>query len=796
MLDQGLLELKGARAESRYTTLANLKFISGLMTQRSPLAGIDTRYNSRFLGGRPDALIRGSNVEISNKLTLIRRPGLVAYGISSIPAPLTFYGWESISPFGISLLVDTKPSVYVYSPTATGVYLNKSPLAGQTNFAQLANTVYLGDGADLYKITGPNLLANSNNPAVSPWSLGGGVTSTPNFATDPLGGNTANLITWGGTGVTRSVQQNVSPSITPMLNNTFTYSVWLKQNASSTTVNLLLKDSGGHVAANVTVTPTTTWTRFQVTGMLISGAIITEVFSPSVNTTTLMWGAQLEVGGPATPANITGSHVQGVSLWGIIAPTVQPSAPLFAGTNNATVGFNYAYSFLNSATGQPSNISPQTGSTGPLVNQDVNILGVGSTDPQVDKIAIYRTTDGGAILYQLTVIANPGGVGFAFLDTGALALNTQIYAPVGFLNSPPPAGMLDPISHANRYWGHVSNILYYSTASDNATLLNVLFNGVLSESWSPGNVIPFDAPITRKLSTAAGLLVWTVKDLWLVTGSTLSSPFLPVKILQGHGLLNWNAMDVDGSTVLAQLADKQIISLNPGTGSLEVGFPIGDQIDSLISPSSSYLVRHIAGSQDNAIYLGDGSSGWFRLNPNQAGASVSGEQTEVWSPFATIAGGCAAIGSVQVSPGKVLLLVGQATDGPLLVRNLNTFSDNGKTYTWTADIGSLVLATPGTLAETESITLEMTGIQAGVAVLLDEIAESYAAPFESLPLSVDDPPQLATSQSLLSKRFYLSQGTAPPLCRHLQIRLSGAAAETQDEVLSLSIRGALIPEQA
>ena len=95
-MDDALLKLSGAQEASpdKWTSLATVKFIAGLQTQRSAFASIDTRYNSKFLGGKPDALIAGLNVEISNKLTLQRRPGVEPYGVSNIPSPTAFYDWN------------------------------------------------------------------------------------------------------------------------------------------------------------------------------------------------------------------------------------------------------------------------------------------------------------------------------------------------------------------------------------------------------------------------------------------------------------------------------------------------------------------------------------------------------------------------------------------------------------------------------------------------------------------------------------------------------------------------------
>lgn len=82
--------------------------------------------------------------------------------------------------------------------------------------------------------------------------------------------------------------------------------------------------------------------------------------------------------------------------------------------------------------------------------------------------------------------------------------------------------------------------------------------------------------------------------------------------------------------------------------------------------------------------------------------------------------------------------------------------------------------------------------QVAVGVLIDEIGGA----FESLPISTNDPPQLNPSSTVLSNRFYLSQGAIPPVGRHCQIQLSGGATNTKDEVLALTIRGEIVGEQA
>ena len=308
------------------------------------------------------------------------------------------------------------------------------------------------------------------------------------------------------------------------------------------------------------------------------------------------------------------------------------------------------------------------------------------------------------------------------------------------------------------------------------------------------------------MATGNGLVIFTTTDVWVIQGTNLAQ-YNPVKVLTGVGLGTYNGLCIDGSNIMLYTRDRECLMFNLNAGAAEIGFLIGDLIESNINPLFCYLARHVKGSQDNAFYFGDGSTGWFRLNPNQYGASASGEQTPIWSPFATIAsaGGAGALASIEVQPGIKQLLVGRTGTGtgPVLNRDISTFSDNGTTYTWSATIGSIMLALPGKLAEIESITTEMyvgasspISVQCGVAVLIDEIAGTFSPLGGTQTNPANDPPQLAASVSVLSNRFYLSTITVPPIGRHMQIQLTGAAGTTQDVLMALTVRGALIEEQS
>lgn len=1235
MPDAGLMEITGARPEkpSKYTPIATLKWIGGLQTQRSPFMSIDTRYNSRYLGGKPDSLIDGSNCEISNELLLQRRPGLAAYGTASIPSPDFFTSWQQASLAGFVSIVDpnfvTYPSanlqliidtdtdgtkapgnIYNYSPTHAGIILNKAILSQQTSFFTVVNTLYMGNGVDLKKMVGVNLLTQSNNfgsgtNATLPWSILDVTLTTGQ--TDPTGTSTATkaVFSASGSSATAYILQHVTPNYTPVSNNTFTFSIWMKTDTPGATIFLQMTDSLGNVLVNTQQTLTTSWALYQVTGVAGNNATSVAVLINDPSSTLaayFLYGAQLEVGGPATPTTVTLNKPNGVYLWGIQAPTSAPTfaftpqtgstgkpwqpnhaysqttlsitsvdassggsavyhgtitggganglagryfaisgfvntsnnsvAPGFicsasttttltlnnlsaiaesaiatateldtivdsngnlevaytpgtsggaqpvwnpvtggatqdglqnlivqtsqaqansnsvvvtlpanvtagstklyfvalsntpshgtpntptltdssgdtpalqlattasnlaiffyfvlsatagattvtlttggnqsswmgvaeishqtafdtgtansvqmsssvlfttgtlttnhandilitfatfavpngtqgfsvgnlpAGfqtilgqsptaegtgfwnmnsgvqfepkvgtftptwlitnptqnsnngymgitaamqssvgtlvwynvgpkglTSTSTTNYKYLFSFVNTYTGHRSNVSPFSASTGLFTGQAITVTGSGmqtvtsgtaGKDPQVDAIEVYRNTDGGPFWFQIPAslmtspsatitdakgnvyLANPGTATspgtWSFIDTVPDSqLNTQVYAPIGFLNSTPPAGLTNLEYFDGRLWGSVGNILYFSTGADDALVLNVLQNGVGPESWEPTNAIPFNSQIVRSVTTGIGLVVFTTTDVWVVAGTNLAT-YNPVKVLAGVGIGSYNAVCIDGSTMMIYTRDRQNLMITVGGAGSEIGFVIGNKIESTINPMTAYLARHVKGSQDNAFYLGDGATGWFRLNPNQYGASAAGEQSPVWSPFANITNGCKAIASVEVQPGVKQMLVGRTGTGtgPVLNRDITVFTDNGTPYTWFASIGSIVLALPSTLAIIESITTEMnnaSATQCTVAVLIDEISGTFETITINSVNPTNDPPQLPASKTVLSNRFALTQGSVPPVGRHLQVKLSGAAVSTKDEILALTIRGAIINEQ-
>ncbi len=60
---------------------------TGIWTQRSVLHDPSDVITLKYYGGRPDAIWQGANVELTNNLTLKRRPGLIPFSTFSYPTP-------------------------------------------------------------------------------------------------------------------------------------------------------------------------------------------------------------------------------------------------------------------------------------------------------------------------------------------------------------------------------------------------------------------------------------------------------------------------------------------------------------------------------------------------------------------------------------------------------------------------------------------------------------------------------------------------------------------------------------
>lgn len=471
--------------------------------------------------------------------------------------------------------------------------------------------------------------------------------------------------------------------------------------------------------------------------------------------------------------------------------TVTPAGSL--ATYNG--GWQYCISLVNTLTDTVSNAGFVTEATGSFlgasgVHLSGGIPAASAIDSQVDYVAIFRTKDGGASYYLIPGEDNQNTVYTVSLaeylangyedTTPDTKLNIFFSPALALENSPPPTGFINLTYHLNRVFGSVGNVVQWSSGPDAP-----IGNG--NEGFAPLNSATFPSLVKRIVPTSIGALVFTVSDIYLIAGKgTDSSPLYPIPYVPGVGILSYNALAVNGTTIHMFTTDNQFVALDPNAGVQQIGFPIGDQFESW-DPAQVYVTWHVAGSKDQAVYVSNGSTGWYRLMTTPAP-----ETGLTWCPFAEIQGGCKAVQSVEVSPGVNKLLVGPVTSGPILKRDLTVWTDNGTPYTAFGTIGSIVLAQPGQIAECVFITTDSMarGTRPTLSVLLDEVSGD----FEDLPVYTADPTQLEPSSSLYAQRFYFSQTQEPALCRHLQMKFSWPAEDANNELLTLTLYGGFASE--
>lgn len=451
-------------------------------------------------------------------------------------------------------------------------------------------------------------------------------------------------------------------------------------------------------------------------------------------------------------------------------------------------GWQYVIALVNTMTDTVSNAGPATASTGNFIGADnVTISGGLPTDidPQVDYVAIFRTKDGGSTFFLIPGTGNSvytttladyqaGGYVDTTLDSG---LNIELQAAVNGENTPPAVGAVNLAYHLSRIFFSVGNTVYWTSGPDAP-----VGNGI--EGVDPINVAVFPSLVKKIVPTGIGALIFTVSDIYNISGNgTDQSPLFPVPFLPGKGISSYNALTINGTTIYLFSTSNTVMTLDPSSGYTDYGFAIGDQFANTNNWTSSdvYLTWHESG-EDVALFVADGSTGWFRNNPTPAP-----ETGITWSPFATIQGGVKAIQSIETSPGTHMLLLGPTVSGPILARDLSLNSDNGSSYTAGGTIGSIVLAQPGQIAEVAFITTEAkaVGSRPTLAVLLDEIS----GVFDPLTNWEDDPPLLEPSKSIYSQRFYLLSGDNPAICRHMQIQWAWPAEDQPNELYSMTIYG-------
>lgn len=238
----------------------------------------------------------------------------------------------------------------------------------------------------------------------------------------------------------------------------------------------------------------------------------------------------------------------------------------------------YGYAF-HCVDGSVSTLSPVSASTNGVID-GVLVGGIGSDDTQVDSIWVFHSPDGQTTPLFIGSVDNPAlgsGGTWTFNDifTDAL-LNPFIIAPQALSNNPPPVGMTAPAYHLQRVWSIYKNAVRWSGGPD-------VLTGNGNTSFRPLNNIPFPEQPMRLIPITVqngGILVVCTSNTYIILGTgTASNPFYETMYMAGVGILGYDALDIVGSTLYLMTGKKKAVSLDPGAGYVEYGFPIGDQFN-------------------------------------------------------------------------------------------------------------------------------------------------------------------------------------------------------------------------
>lgn len=285
-----------------------------------------------------------------------------------------------------------------------------------------------------------------------------------------------------------------------------------------------------------------------------------------------------------------------MTVYGLGGPAIAVSAS--AGTFSATIGYQYVFCYGNSATGHISSPSPVSASTGIFTNRlNVQITLTASTDPQVNQIHLFRSTDSVApngtagTYFELPSSPYPNTTANVTDNAADTSLNIFSLAPILGFNDP-PTPFFQPVYFSGRFWGFKDNRLLFSG-------LEETLNGVPEESFPSGvagNFFNFDQPIQALAVAGVGfsqtLMIQCGGRLYGITGTTLDT-FRRFLISNRRGCRNRACVASLGGMV-AWLDSSMQIWGTDGNSLQELSVDIRPDLAGL-SPVGASMTFHTAG---------------------------------------------------------------------------------------------------------------------------------------------------------------------------------------------------------
>lgn len=469
--------------------------------------------------------------------------------------------------------------------------------------------------------------------------------------------------------------------------------------------------------------------------------------------------------------------------WGIANTAAAPTAVVTAGTGlDATEGYAYVFTYGNSTTGHQSSPSPPSLNTGAFTDEKVVVGGARSTDAQVDKVHIYRTTDGGSgIFFEVTgsPIANPAGA-WTHDDTTDDVDLSSTYAPIADHNNPPPSGfkLFKDGYHANRIIGFVNNKMYLSNWEEQTGGIGSdTVVGVPEESFNPRNFFQAEAALLGGGPAGDTFLAMTGKSTWRLTGDSLDT-FSWQQFLTGIGTQN-RANFCRAGQALMWFDNTTGIRASDGYTEYEFGSPVFSEISNIADHSTvsmEFVSMQFSGTIRKCLFFVNGEDTQiyvFDITKNQ------------WMPPWAIGGRSIAI--VNTSATNTEVILGRSTKKVLKMAKTQVtgdYKDDGSTYAATLKTNAIPItpgADPGKVADLEVVELGRNATAfSDVLILTDD--EPINTTFTNSIFANELNPPLRVQGTLMLEKWYLAR---LPLTRRCAVEVKWAAADSNFSLIDM-----------
>lgn len=379
------------------------------------------------------------------------------------------------------------------------------------------------------------------------------------------------------------------------------------------------------------------------------------------------------------------------------------------GNINLAIGRTYYLTFYNANTGDFSDLTPASASTGALTSSKVNLELCTANDPQVTHKYLLATADGNdpSILYQVAELVNGGGGDVTsyqdntpdttLVNNQVLLFTDQTGTEFGVaLNDPPPNGTVC-IKHQGRLWMANGQNIFFSKSVAELTLPNGFIAGKYEECWPGSNY--FD--ISQGAETVSGLLsdgqtlyIGTQLHVRRVTGNNPFNFSLPEIVHPNVGVINqetWQLVYTQGSPAGAiwLTPDFRVMQSDFNTYQ-DIGTKIQDILNNLQSTASTLA---------HGMFVADGEYDLYVLAvPYQQSTYcdthlVYDLRHGVWFVWQPAAGSDSLLYNVTAAGQSQWLFLGSLVSD-LFQYTPTVTTDNGTGFTVTAQTSWLSLTEP------------------------------------------------------------------------------------------------------